>query len=247
MPGRTQASQPSDGAPLQGSPDEGRADFPAVPSSGDVPRVPRQERARAKRDALLRAGAALFADRGYHAATTPDIAAAAGVSIGTLYSYFHDKRQILLALLEGTAAMLRALNLGATLVGPDWRQSIRHALAVALPYDRAHYQLQRAWMALEAGDPEIAAYAVEVQRWLYHQVLLAIRRGVAEGRAWPDLDAERTAWTITTLLDHVWHHRLRPELLTETEFYRQRDALADLIYHAVFSATTAGDDQPASG
>jgi|GEM_PF-848294 len=218
----------------QGPPDEGRVDFPDVPNLGDLPRVPQQERARAKRDAILKASAVLFAEGGYQATTTPDIAAAAGVSVGTLYSYFRDKRQILLTLVAGTAQTLRALNLDESTSGPDPRGSIRRILADALPYDATHYQLQRAWMSLESGEAELAAYAVEVQRWLYHHVLVAVRRAVGEGNAWPDLDAERTAWTLTVLLDHVWHHQLRPELLTEEEFHLQRDALADFIYHGIF-------------
>ena len=230
----------------QGPPDEGRADFPPLPADRALPRIPKQERSRAKRDALLRTAARLFAERGFDATTTTDIAAAAGVSVGTLYSYFQDKRQILLTFMADTGAMLASLNLPAAMDGPDPRQTLRRTLARALPYGIDSYRLHRAWMSLRERDPELAAYGIEVLRWIYHELLVAIRRAHAEGKTWPDLDMERTCWTLTMLLDHVWHSQLRPELLTEEEFCRQRDALADLVYHAIFSgAAAANPGEPA--
>jgi AcrR family transcriptional regulator len=214
--------------------DEGRADFPSLPDLGELPREPRQERARAKRDALLRAASSLFAERGYAATTAPDIAEAASVSVGTFYSYFRDKRQILLALIAGTAQAMRALDLGKASLRPDPRRAIKDLFASVLPYDETHYQLQRAWTSMGGSEAEVADYGLEVQRWLYHQVLLLIRRVAADGMTWPDLDVERTAWTITVLVDHVWHHQLRPGILGAAEFSRQRDALADFVYHGIF-------------
>ena len=56
----------------------------------DLPREPQQARSRKKRDALLKAAATMFIARGYDATTSDDIAAAAGVSVGTFYSYFRN-------------------------------------------------------------------------------------------------------------------------------------------------------------
>src|SRR5215831_11178484 len=62
-------------------------------------RLPRQARSRAKVAALLAAAERLFVERGYDAVTADAIAAAAGVSTGTFYSYLGDKRDALLLLL----------------------------------------------------------------------------------------------------------------------------------------------------
>jgi len=50
--------------------------------------------------AILDAAEGIFAAHGFDGARVDDIAAAAGVSVGTLYNYFGDRQQLLLALLE---------------------------------------------------------------------------------------------------------------------------------------------------
>jgi AcrR family transcriptional regulator len=55
----------------------------------------RRDRARATRERILTAAYELFATRGYHATTMPDIAAAAGVAVQTVYFVFHTKAVLL--------------------------------------------------------------------------------------------------------------------------------------------------------
>lgn len=52
------------------------------------------------RERLLRAAADVFAERGYDGTRVADIAAAAGVSNGALYTHFHSKAELLLAALR---------------------------------------------------------------------------------------------------------------------------------------------------
>jgi len=47
---------------------------------------------------ILEAAARVFAQKGYHAATTKEVAAEAGVSEGTIYNYFHNKEDLLLSI-----------------------------------------------------------------------------------------------------------------------------------------------------
>lgn len=73
--------------------------------------VPRELRARgqATRDRLLRAGADVFAERGFHAARVDDIVKVAATSHGTFYLYFANKEELFRALAELVAAELEAL------------------------------------------------------------------------------------------------------------------------------------------
>jgi AcrR family transcriptional regulator len=61
-------------------------------------RVPQQSRSKALVARVLQAAGELFATEGYEQTTTNRIAAAAGVSVGSLYQFFVDKHAILDAL-----------------------------------------------------------------------------------------------------------------------------------------------------
>lgn len=65
-------------------------------------RIPQQERSRRTRESILEAAVACFEARGYEETTTALIAQQADIGVGTLYSYFRDKREILLELLDTT-------------------------------------------------------------------------------------------------------------------------------------------------
>jgi AcrR family transcriptional regulator len=60
--------------------------------------IPRQSRSRATLDVVIEAAAQLLEDVGEDGFNTNAVAARAGVSIGSLYRYFPDKRSILTAL-----------------------------------------------------------------------------------------------------------------------------------------------------
>jgi AcrR family transcriptional regulator len=63
-------------------------------------RVPAQERSRARVQRILDAAAALVLERGVEALSTRAIAQAAEVPVASLYQYFADKEDVLLALAE---------------------------------------------------------------------------------------------------------------------------------------------------
>lgn len=84
-------------APGQGLPDQA----PAV-------RRPRRPAAERRRQILV-AARALFAERGFHATTTRDLAAAADINDALIYRYFPDKQAILAALTDEAIAVFQAL------------------------------------------------------------------------------------------------------------------------------------------
>jgi TetR/AcrR family transcriptional repressor of mexJK operon len=198
----------------------------------DLPRVPQQARSRKKRDALLAAAVRLFEERGYDATTADDIAAAAGVSIGTFYGYFRNKRQVFLALFAESIDGLLELNISSIDLSTDPRKTIRDTVHRALQRDKLSYCLRRAMAELMPRDPEIAAYNHQLNRVIYEQILEVAHRAAAAGLTWPDLKIEPTCWAITLMLDQVWHDDGGVEM-TDEQIHEQREALADLIYHAL--------------
>lgn len=89
--------------------------MPAIARSKLRPRKkPIQRRSQETVEVILRAAARVLVRRGYAGTTTNHVAAAAGVSIGSLYEYFPGKEAIVLALVHRHVDQAEAL-LGARL------------------------------------------------------------------------------------------------------------------------------------
>jgi len=80
-------------------------DLPDQPTAVRRPRRPAAERRRQ----ILAAARTLFAERGFHATTTRDLATAADINDALLYRYFPDKQAILAALTDEAIAVFQAL------------------------------------------------------------------------------------------------------------------------------------------
>lgn len=63
-------------------------------------RTPQQQRSIEKRSKIIEAGYQLFCEKGYHNTNTAEIAKLAGVSTGIVYSYFKDKKDIFMYVIE---------------------------------------------------------------------------------------------------------------------------------------------------
>jgi AcrR family transcriptional regulator len=114
-----------------------------------------RERGKARRrEAIIRAAYALFAERGYDATTVSDIAAAAEVSPRTVAMYFPSKQDI--ALSRFTAA---ANSLTARIRGRDAGQPVTAVLARWLhdEHERTDPELKRLALRMFAANPELNA------------------------------------------------------------------------------------------
>jgi AcrR family transcriptional regulator len=103
---------------------------------------PRQERSRQMVERIVVAGRQVLVDDGYDAFSTNRVAAAAGVSPGSLYQYFPDKAAILELVvdryLDETAEQVAAaLSDRITEFGPALVRDTADALVRALESDRA--------------------------------------------------------------------------------------------------------------
>lgn len=171
----------------------------------------RQER----RQQILAAALAVFSERGYHAANVSDVAAAAGVSQGTIYWYFDSKQELL------TAAVLSYFDeFGrdalACLEGPETSVGKLRALGQS--------------MAKLAGEAE-GLFALFLEYWAssaqredagrlwagllteYKDVLVAlVEEGVRRGEFRP-VPAEPLVWAVMAAYDGLAAYSLLvPEL-----------------------------------
>lgn len=132
-------------------------------SAGPLPPPPafKQQRAARTYEALLDAAARVFAERGYDATQTPDVAAAAGVSTGALYRYFKDKRHLFIEMLRhhlGRARAEVAARLDpARFAGTEARAAMDTVIDVLFDLVRKNAPLTRVFVAGSLTDPDVAA------------------------------------------------------------------------------------------
>jgi len=132
----------------------------------------RQERSRRSYQALIDAAMELFGAKGYDAVGTPEIAHAAGVSVGTFYRYFDDKHEVYLeivrrAMSDAYRATIEGLT-PARFVGGTRSDTIAQTVAVLFEHVLGRPQLSRSFMEMSLRDPEVA----EIRR-AFEQVSIA--------------------------------------------------------------------------
>ena len=165
-------------------------------------RLPAEER----RKAILEAAVCVFAERGYAATGTADIAAAAGVGEPTIYRYFANKRELYLAALRqsGDEVMENWRRIAAEnedplnallLLGQWYHQTLR---------ERPEILKLRFRSIAEGHDPELAHHAQAVYREVAQFIEGLFEQARRQGRLSPDTDTKTMMWlfmAVGSLLD----------------------------------------------
>jgi len=153
-------------------------------------KLAKQSRSRATSAAIVEAAARILETAGADGLTTNRIAERAGVSIGSLYQYFPDKKAVLAALLRREWEDLEARIREAGADTDDPRAAISRIVDIALAHQFARPRLALELEYLERGldlDDEMAALASRLAE--------AVERAVAAYR--PDTDATAAADVVT--------------------------------------------------
>ncbi len=131
-------------------------------------RTPVQDRAREKKARIVEAAFELFSRRGYDAVGMRDIAAAAGVSIGTVYAYFSDKKNIFVEIFASYSDEFRDELLGQTNDDPsdtvDIEESIYRVIKRFAGILSRRLRIQRDVVILSLIDDEIRAVHESFER-----------------------------------------------------------------------------------
>lgn len=119
-----------------------------------------QARARKTYESLVQAATSLFIERGFDATQTPDIAAAAGVSVGTFYRYFTDKQEIYLEstrreLAKAYHQVMDSLT-PDRFVGRGRRDTITMSIEILLEFVTGAPERQRVFLEMALRDEQVA-------------------------------------------------------------------------------------------
>lgn len=200
-----------------------------------VPSTPKQARSRQTKEKIVQAAITLFQERGYEKTTSNDIAAEAGVSVGSFYVYFTDKRQLLLTIFDRLADDLYKNVFDGLkaehLFDADLRRRIRQAVANTI-FDKQKYSgLHRVVSELLLKDADFAvrhkAVMARSMAKLHELISLANKAGLT----W-DIDVEAAAFVVQRVVFDI----SQDYVIGCCEFDQKRaiDALADMIHRFVF-------------
>lgn len=218
-----------------------RAERASVPPPTRGTRTFTQKRARATYDALMAAAGEVFAEKGFDATQTPDIARRAGVSVGTFYRYFADKRQAFIEMIteyleqayEAVMSNLTPDAFAVTRTPRDKRAAVDHVIDVLFHNAAEHPDLHFVFLAMSMRDPEVAAIRLRFEQRGRQALAALIETVVPAGRI-PDamaaaeviqLAAEEAATTTTGG---------RGPAKSPERAQALRDALTEMIYRYVF-------------
>jgi AcrR family transcriptional regulator len=200
-----------------------------------VPADPKQARSKQTKEKIILAAIALFQERGYEKTTSNDIAAAAGVSVGSFYVYFTDKRNLLLTIFDRLADELFKNIFDSLrpehLFDAELRPRIRQAVANAIVDKQNHAGLHRVICELVLKDGEFAAKQKAMMDRSIARLEEMISLSKKAGISW-DIDVEAAAFVV-----HRVVFDLSQDYVTgccEFDQNRAIDALSDMIYRFLF-------------
>jgi AcrR family transcriptional regulator len=133
---------------------------------------------------LLAAARSVIAERGLHATTIRDVAAAGGVAVGTVTYHFSGIAEVLAGVLETEMREYSAPMMADAERAPTGREALQHIINCLLADGdaaRRHWDLWLDFWALSAHDPRYAAWQRAVYAELHTLVKQSIRRGIADG------------------------------------------------------------------
>lgn len=120
-------------------------------------RVPKQARSIEKKNKILQASYELFSEVGYFGTNTAEIAKRAGVSTGIVYGYFHDKRDILVCILNDyinnvASPVYEVLESAKTL---DYQSLVPVIVDTAITAHKNNSKIHQVLHSLTATDDEV--------------------------------------------------------------------------------------------
>lgn len=185
---------------------------------------------------ILQAGRDVFAEKGYNAATSAEIAQRAGISEATVFSYFSGKRELCARVIA------------------DWYDEIIDAFETGLPRDgsvrqqfafivRTHLRLMLVngtglcSLVLSEGrtkQHDLSDTLTELQRRYTAPLMNVLARGQELGHVRADLSLRLMRSLVFGPMEHVlWDATLAKRRLSQTQIDNTANELVDVLWAAL--------------
>jgi AcrR family transcriptional regulator len=155
------------------------------------------------RDRLLVAARGSFAKLGFASTRVADIVALAGTSHGTFYTYFEDKRDVLLALTQEAASAIYGAAVVPLAIGEPQssRDAIRARMTIFLRTYSEWWDVVRTWDHASAIHPEVDELRARIRASIVEQLARLLARERKRRHVYEGLDLEVTAIALTAMVE----------------------------------------------
>jgi AcrR family transcriptional regulator len=182
-----------------------------------------------------------FAKLGFASTRVADIVALAGTSHGTFYTYFDDKRDVLLALTQEAASAIYGAAVAplANGKGQSPRDAIRARLTVFFRTYGEWWDVVRTWDHASAIHPEVDELRARIRASIVERLCRLLARDRERGHIGGGRDLEITAIALTAMVEEFagrWFALGRTLGTTEV------DQLTELCVGALYGGEAKGTE-----
>jgi AcrR family transcriptional regulator len=194
-----------------------------------------------RRQDILAAAARVFKAKGFHLARTEDICAEAGLSAGTLFRHFPDKRSMIVAIADVEFERLRSeIAQLSTKEGILWLTKITAEELEQLIEPKGFELGTDSWLEL-ARDGEGRKRLLAVDQTLRQMISRQLEQGMAEGWIRGSVDSDGTAAILLALFSGL---QLGSEVGLAVNTKATACAIADLFGGLLVSRSSSTNSQP---
>lgn len=194
------------------------------------------------RERLLQAAREAFGSLGYVRTRVDDIVRRAGTSHGSFYTYFKDKKDILIGLTKEMAHFLYGSALAPSLAAhpdPTPRDLVRGRISAFLDVYRRHWGLMRSWTHAEGIHPDIEQAKSRIRHAITVAVADLLHRDQQRGLISPELRTGFLAAALVAMTEGFANDRLASGIAVTD---RDLDDLADLWVRAAYRQVSPAPD-----
>lgn len=187
-------------------------------------RQPKQKRSIEKRKRIIEAGYQLFCEKGYYNTNTAEIAKLAGVSTGIVYSYFRNKKDIFMEVIEQyyKAISTPMYDLIKTVQQPmDIRDVVQHLINTIAKSHTLVKSVHDEIISLSKTDDEIGQLYYSLEKEMEHKIIAIMY----ELNIQP-CNINEKVHIITNLVETIVH---------ESVYQKQMDLNYDVIINEIFN------------